>query len=104
MATLPRRPSGSAASRTETATGMKEDSPMSEQMLRDLMEHLTRLEEEVRQMKELVRRAQEEAARPWWQKIAGSHKDDAVFAEIAHLGAEIRRAERQKVAKEPGKK
>lgn len=72
---------------------------MSEQLLRELIERLTHLEEEVRHIKRLVQREQEEGGMPWWQKVTGSHKEDAVFAEIAHLGAEIRRTEDPKASK-----
>jgi len=63
---------------------------MSEQSVQELAQRVQRLEEEVRQLKGLA------DTRPWWEKIAGSHKDDPVFAEIVRLGAAIRRAERRR--------
>ena len=77
---------------------------MPKHVLDQLLERLTRLETEVLQMKELVQREKEKAGRPWWQEIAGSHKDDEAFAEIAHLGAEIRRKERQAARRDQAKK
>jgi uncharacterized protein (UPF0335 family) len=62
---------------------------MNNQSLKQLAERVQRLEEEVRQLKGQA------DTRPWWEKIAGSHKDDPVFAEIVRLGAAIRRAERR---------
>jgi hypothetical protein len=64
---------------------------MSENTLRGSMERLARLEADVEHLKNLLLRDKEDAEKPWWEKIAGSHKDDKVFAEIARLGAEIRR-------------
>ena len=63
---------------------------MNEQSVQELARRVQRLEEEVRQLKGLA------DTRPWWEKIAGSHKDDPVFAEIVRLGAAIRRAERRR--------
>jgi uncharacterized protein (UPF0335 family) len=62
---------------------------MTEESYQQLVERVQRLEDEVRQLK------QQGDSRPWWEKIAGSHKDDPVFAEIVRLGAAIRRAERR---------
>ena len=67
---------------------------MSENTLRELTARLARLEAEVKQIKDLLRREKDDAGKPWWETIAGSHKDDKVFAEIARLGAEIRRKNR----------
>jgi hypothetical protein len=77
---------------------------MPEHVLHQLLERLTRLEKELQQIKEFVRRETEKAEKPWWQEITGSHKDDEVFAEIARLGAEIRRKERQPNQPHKGKK
>jgi len=77
---------------------------MREQVLDQLLERLRRLESEVQQIKELVQGEKEGAERPWWQEIAGSHKNDEAFAEIARLGAEIRRKECPSHQRQEGKK
>jgi hypothetical protein len=76
---------------------------MREQVLDQLLERLSRLESEVQQIKELVKGEKERAEIPWWQEIAGSHKNDEAFAEIARLGAEIRRKECQSNQRQEGK-
>ena len=77
---------------------------MSENMLRELTARLARLEAEVKQIKDLLRREKDDAGKPWWETIAGSHKDDKVFAEIARLGAEIRRKNRHTARRDKRRK
>ena len=69
---------------------------MPEPTLQDLMDRITRLEEEVRGIRAEVFKGEEQADKPWWKKIAGRHKNSEVFAEIVRLGREIREAERPK--------
>lgn len=68
---------------------------MSEPTLRQLSERVTQLEEEVQRLKSKVCK-DEQPEKPWWEKIAGRHKNSEVFAEIVRLGREIREAERPK--------
>ncbi len=35
---------------------------------------------------------------PWWERIVGKFKDDAVYAEAMKLGAEIRKADQPKAS------
>lgn len=66
---------------------------MSNESIQELQARVARLEEEVQHLKgELERVTQPK--QPWWERIAGSHANDPVFAEIVRLGAEIRRADR----------
>jgi hypothetical protein len=67
---------------------------MSEHTIQQLDRRLAQLEEEVRRLKETVRK--EENGKPWWEQIVGSHKGSEAFAEIVRLGREIREAERRK--------
>ncbi len=51
---------------------------------------LVRVERELAEIKAEIASKRKQ---PWWQEIAGSFRGDPVFAEIARLGAEIRRAD-----------
>jgi hypothetical protein len=64
-------------------------------------ELLKQLNDRVARLEEALEKVQAELAaakapdKPWWEQIAGSHKDDPVFDEIVRLGAEIREKERK---------
>jgi hypothetical protein len=66
---------------------------MSEKAIEQLDQRLSRLEDEVRHLKQA---AGNEQKMPWWERIAGRHKDDKVSMEIDLLGRRIREAERAK--------
>ncbi len=55
-----------------------------------LEKRLVRVEKELAEIKAEIANKRKQ---PWWQEIAGSFRGDPVFAEIARLGAEIRRAD-----------
>jgi hypothetical protein len=66
---------------------------MPEQTIQQLDRRLSRLEEEVRQLKKMA--ATDEKGH-WWQRIAGRYKGDEVSMEMDRLGRRIREAERAK--------
>jgi hypothetical protein len=54
-------------------------------------ERLTALERQMEEIKQQL--AHERTQGNWIDKVAGSHKDDPVFAEIVRLGREFRRSQ-----------
>ncbi|HMC63317.1 MAG TPA: hypothetical protein VKI65_00100 [Gemmataceae bacterium] len=64
---------------------------MTADTLRQLEERVTRLEEELREVKALL---PHQARKPWWERTAGMFEGDEAFAEIVRLGQKIRREER----------
>lgn len=66
---------------------------MPEPTLRELLDRVIRIEDELRLLRAEVRKG-DQPEMPWWERIAGSHAGDPVFAEIVRLGAEIRGADR----------
>ncbi len=66
---------------------------MSDRIVKRLEERIGQLEQELRQVKSELAEIKG-PRRPWWEQIAGSHKDSPVFDEIVRLGKEIRDAER----------
>jgi hypothetical protein len=55
-------------------------------------QRLTRLEDEVRQIREILDRTLA-STKPGWRSIVGSHKNSPEFAEIVRLGRKNRREE-----------
>lgn len=53
-----------------------------------------RLAQVERELAEVKSELASKRKQPWWEDIAGSFRGDPVFAEVARLGAEIRRADR----------
>jgi hypothetical protein len=51
------------------------------------------LEEELARLKSQVERAR--ASKPWWERIAGSFKDDPVYEKAMKLGRQYRRSQRR---------
>ena len=60
--------------------------------LERLEARISRLEREVRRLRA---RLKGERPIPWYREIAGAFAGDRAFAEIARLGARIRKAERR---------
>jgi hypothetical protein len=56
----------------------------------ELESKVARLEEEIRDIRRLIA---DGSSVPWWKRIAGTFKDDPVFAEIVRLGQKVRREE-----------
>jgi hypothetical protein len=50
------------------------------------------LEEEMARLKSQV--GQTDASKPWWERIAGSFKDDPVYEKAMKLGRQYRRSQR----------
>jgi hypothetical protein len=63
---------------------------MNNTKLQELEAKVARLEEEIRDIRRLIA---DGSSVPWWKRIAGTFKDDPVFAEIVQLGQKIRREE-----------
>lgn len=55
-------------------------------------ERILLLEQKVRQLEHLSQLDQR--ALPWWEQVAGTFKDDEVYATAMKLAEEIRRADR----------
>jgi len=49
------------------------------------------LEREVRRLKSVIGSEVEENQQPWWERLAGTFKDDPVFDEIVEAGRKYRR-------------
>lgn len=60
-------------------------------MAANLKDRLDALEREVRQLKSAVRRSKKKP-QPWWERLAGTFKDDPVFDEIVESGNHYRKA------------
>lgn len=68
---------------------------MTQDQYQVLEERLTRIEEAVRQVKELLQETKgKDDDLEWWQKIAGRHKNSPVFDEMVRLGRQMREADR----------
>ncbi len=55
-------------------------------------ERILLLEQKVRQLEHISRLDQKTL--PWWEQVAGSFKDDEVYATAMKLAEEIRKADR----------
>ncbi|MFL6215202.1 MAG: hypothetical protein ACJ74J_15065 [Blastocatellia bacterium] len=60
-------------------------------MAANLEDRVNALEREVRQLKSAVRRSKKKL-KPWWERLAGTFKDDQVFDEIVESGKRYRQA------------
>lgn len=60
-------------------------------MAANLEDRVDALEREVRQLKSAVRRSNKKQP-PWWERMAGTFKDDPVFDEIVESGKRYRKA------------
>ncbi len=54
------------------------------------------LEEEMARLKRILTDAQPSAAKPWWERIAGTFADDPIYTEAMRLGREHRESLRPK--------
>jgi hypothetical protein len=57
-----------------------------------LEERVTALEHEVREVKSQLKAVREISQRPWWERLAGTFKDDPLFDEIIKAGHAYRRS------------
>lgn len=55
-------------------------------------DRILRLEQKVRQLESNAQ--SEVASPPWWERVAGTFKDDQVYAAAMMLGTEIRKIDR----------
>ena len=55
-------------------------------------ERILALEEEMRQVKALLKRIGETPQRPWWERLAGTFKDDPLFAQVIEAGHQYRQS------------
>jgi hypothetical protein len=60
-------------------------------MAANLEDRIDALEREVRQLKSAVRSSKTKP-KPWWERLAGTFKDDPVFDEIVESGKRYRKA------------
>ncbi|HEV3259116.1 MAG TPA: hypothetical protein VG013_19745 [Gemmataceae bacterium] len=72
---------------------------MSKTMLQQLEERVSRLEEDLRQVKTQLAK-DKEPEQPWWERIAGSHEGDKTFEAIMREVRRNRRAEYAAAARE----
>jgi hypothetical protein len=63
---------------------------MTEETLRQLEERVSRLEEEVREVKSQLKK---EPEKPWWERTAGMFKGDKAFAAMVREMQKLRRAD-----------
>jgi len=54
-------------------------------------ERITALEREMREVKSVLKTVSG-TQQPWWERLAGTFKDDPLFDEIVEAGAEYRRS------------
>lgn len=59
----------------------------------NLEKRIEDLEREVRLLKRLVRKSKSDQ-QPWWERLAGTFKDDPVFDEIVEAGRKYRKSRR----------
>lgn len=59
-------------------------------------DRISQLEWKVRQLEITVQPDSSEL--PWWERVAGTFKDDPVYAEAMKLGAEIRKADQHEAS------
>jgi hypothetical protein len=57
-----------------------------------LEERVTALEHEMREVKSQLKALSELSQRPWWERLAGTFKDDSLFDEIIKAGHAYRRS------------
>ena len=63
-------------------------------MAANLEKRLEALEREFRLLKSAVQKAKNET--PWWERLAGSFRDDPLFEEIVEAGRKYRRSASQR--------
>ncbi len=59
----------------------------------NLEKRVEALEREVRSLKRLVKKSKSDQ-KPWWERLAGTFKDDPVFDEIVEAGRKYRKSRR----------
>lgn len=57
----------------------------------NLEKRIDALEREVRSLKTAIKKSRENHS-PWWERLAGTFKDDSLFEEITNAGEEYRKS------------
>lgn len=57
------------------------------------------LEEEMARLKRMLTDMPPSAAKPWWERIAGTFADDPIYTEAMRLGCEHRESLRPKLSR-----
>lgn len=57
----------------------------------NLEKRIDALEREVRSLKTAIKKSRENNS-PWWERLAGTSKDDSLFEEITNAGEEYRKS------------